>query len=110
MPSTVKGTQRYAGPVGKVNRALVMLVGAFALAAALSTAPTVSTTVVTAALVIATLAIAIHAAAVFAVGPQTVGNRATAHAEPLSERPAPSHPSTAGLPLTRAPAEAIAAA
>jgi hypothetical protein len=39
-----------------------------------------------------------------------VGRRAHAHREALSGVPAPSHPSTAGRPLTRAPARSIAAA
>jgi hypothetical protein len=39
-----------------------------------------------------------------------VGRRAHAHREALSGMPAPSHPSTAGRPLTRAPARSIAAA
>ncbi|WP_309615382.1 hypothetical protein [Salinibacterium sp.] len=39
----------------------------------------------------------------------TVGSRARAHREALSGMPAPRHPSTAGLPLTRAPSQGIAA-
>ena len=39
-----------------------------------------------------------------------VGERAHAHREALSGMPAPSHPSTAGRPLTRAPARSIPAA
>lgn len=39
----------------------------------------------------------------------TVGSRARAHRESLSVTPAPRHPSTAGLPRTRAPSRALAA-
>ena len=39
-----------------------------------------------------------------------VGERAHAHREVLSGMPEPSHPSTAGRPLTRAPARSIPAA
>lgn len=39
----------------------------------------------------------------------TVGSRARAHREAMTGMPAPRHPSTAGLPLTRAPSEGLAA-
>ena len=50
--------------------------------------------------------------AVLVVGSRelVVGERAHAHREALSGMPAPSHPSTAGRPLTRAPAQSILAA
>jgi len=64
----------------------------------------------TAALAIAALALAVHACARIAPARLMVGSRALAHAEPLSETPAPSHPTTAGRPLGRAPTFAIAAA
>ncbi len=63
-----------------------------------------------AALAIAALALAVHSAAGVTPRQITVGARALAHAEPLSETPAPSHPTTAGRPLGRAPTFAIAAA
>ena len=63
-----------------------------------------------AALAIAALALAVHACASLAPRMVMVGARALAHAEPLSETPAPSHPTTAGRPLGRAPTIAIAAA
>jgi hypothetical protein len=64
----------------------------------------------TAALAIAALALAAHYAAGIAPRQLMVGARALAHAEPLSETAAPSHPTTAGRPLGRAPTGAIAAA
>jgi len=64
----------------------------------------------TAALAIAALALAVHASANVSPAVLMVGARALAHAEPLSETPAPSHPTTAGRPLGRAPTFAIAAA
>ena len=64
----------------------------------------------TAALAIAALALAVHASAAVSPSVLMVGARALAHAEPLSETPAPSHPTTAGRPLGRAPTGAIAAA
>lgn len=64
----------------------------------------------TAALAIAALALVVHASAGVAPRQLTVGARALAHAEVLSETPAPSHPTTAGRPLGRAPTRAIAAA
>jgi len=64
----------------------------------------------TAALAIAALALAVHASANVSPAVLMVGARALAHAEPLSETPAPSHPTTAGRPLGRAPTLAIAAA
>ena len=64
----------------------------------------------TAALALAALALAVHACAQLAPRSTRVGARALAHAEPLSETPAPSHPTTAGRPLGRAPTFAIAAA
>jgi hypothetical protein len=63
-----------------------------------------------AALAIAALALAVHASAHVSPAVLMVGARALAHAEPLSETPAPSHPTTAGRPLGRAPTFAIAAA
>ena len=39
----------------------------------------------------------------------TVGLRARAHREAMTGMPEPRHPSTAGLPLTRAPSEGLAA-
>lgn len=63
-----------------------------------------------AALAIAALALAVHASVQLAPHALQVGARALAHAEPLSETPAPSHPTTAGRPLGRAPTGAIAAA
>ncbi len=39
----------------------------------------------------------------------TVGSRARAHREAMTGMPAPRHPSTAGLPLTRAPSLGFAA-
>lgn len=39
----------------------------------------------------------------------TVGSRARAHREAMTGMPAPRHPSTAGLPLTRAPSLEFAA-
>jgi hypothetical protein len=67
-------------------------------------------TAATAALAIAALALAVHASVQLAPRTMQVGARAIAHAEPLSETPAPSHPTTAGRPLGRAPTGAIAAA
>jgi hypothetical protein len=67
-------------------------------------------TAATAALAIAALALAVHVSAGVAPRQLMVGARALAHAEPLSETPAPSHPTTAGRPLGRAPTGAIAAA
>jgi hypothetical protein len=67
-------------------------------------------TAATAALAIAALALAVHASMQLAPRTMQVGARAIAHAEPLSETPAPSHPTTAGRPLGRAPTGAIAAA
>jgi len=64
----------------------------------------------TAALALAALALAVHACAQLSPRSTRVGARARAHAEPLSETPAPSHPTTAGRPLGRAPTRAIAAA
>ena len=69
-----------------------------------------STGAATAALALAALALAVHACARIAPRMVMVGARALAHAEPLSETPAPSHPTTAGRPLGRAPTLAIAAA
>lgn len=66
--------------------------------------------VATAALAIAALVLVVHATAGVAPRQLTVGARALAHAEVLSETPAPSHPTTAGRPLGRAPTFAIAAA
>ncbi len=63
-----------------------------------------------AALAIAALVLAVHCAAGVTPRQIMVGARALAHAEPLSETPAPSHPTTAGRPLGRAPTGAIAAA
>ena len=40
----------------------------------------------------------------------TVGARARDHRQQLSEQPAPSHPTTAGRPLGRAPTQSIAVA
>lgn len=40
----------------------------------------------------------------------TIGARAHAHRELLKAQPAPSHPTTAGRPLGRAPTQSIAAA
>ena len=94
--------------MGEINRALLAVAGTLLLALALSNAP--DSAALGAALVIATLALAVHTVANFTVGRLTIGRRAIAHAESLSETPAPSHPSTAGLPLTRAPAGATAAA
>lgn len=39
----------------------------------------------------------------------TVGARARAHREAMTGMPSPRHPSTAGLPLTRAPSQGLAA-
>ncbi|MBG6053755.1 xanthosine utilization system XapX-like protein [Salinibacterium sp. CAN_S4] len=39
----------------------------------------------------------------------TVGSRARAHREAMDGMPEPRHPSTAGLPLTRAPSPRLAA-
>jgi hypothetical protein len=39
----------------------------------------------------------------------TVGSRAHAHRQALNEMPAPSHPSTAGRPMTRAPSRVVSA-
>ncbi|MEO8094637.1 MAG: hypothetical protein ABI632_06860 [Pseudolysinimonas sp.] len=52
---------------------------------------------------------AVAAALVVGAREVTVGARARAHRQVLSEMPEPSHPATAGRPMTRAPAEAVAA-
>ncbi len=66
--------------------------------------------VLVAAVAIATIALAARVLVSAAPRSLTVGARATSHREPLSETPEPSHPSTAGRPLGRAPTPAIAAA
>ncbi|MEP6482710.1 MAG: hypothetical protein ABJA94_11970 [Rhodoglobus sp.] len=55
------------------------------------------------------LVAAVAAALVAGAREVTVGARAHAHRQALNEMPEPSHPATAGRPMTRAPAEAIAA-
>lgn len=58
----------------------------------------------------ALLVSAVRCAAVVIGSPEvTIGTRARAHREALSGMPAPRHPSTAGLPLTRAPSQGLAA-
>ena len=66
--------------------------------------------VATAALAIAALVLVVHLSAGLAPRTLTVGARALAHSQVLRETPAPSHPTTAGRPLGRAPTGAIAAA
>ncbi|MET4782636.1 hypothetical protein [Glaciihabitans sp. UYNi722] len=51
-----------------------------------------------------------YAALVVGSREMTVGARSHAHREALSVMPAPSHPSTAGRPRTRAPSQSILAA
>ena len=86
---------RYLGPL-------------FATALVVATLPDVQ--LAAAALAIAALALAVRASAHVSPPVLMVGARALAHAEPLSETPAPSHPTTAGRPHGRAPTGAIAAA
>lgn len=71
------------------------------------------TQVTSPALIIASVAtvILIAAMATLVTGSRemTVGARAHAHREALSTMPAPSHPSTAGRPRTRAPSTVVTA-
>jgi hypothetical protein len=57
----------------------------------------------------ALLAMAIAATLVVGTREVTVGSRAHAHRQALNEMPAPSHPSTAGRPMTRAPSRVVSA-
>ena len=68
-------------------------------------------TVLTATVLLAGIAlIALQAVRAPAPGAITIGSRARAHRESLAEQAQPSHPTTAGRPLSRAPgAEASAA-
>lgn len=75
------------------------------LALAVTTEPSVLVAGVAAVLLIAAIA-----TIVVAERELTVGSRARAHREALSGMPAPSHPTTAGRPRTRAPAGVIPAA
>jgi hypothetical protein len=76
------------------------------LAISQGTAPTLAVAGVAAVLLVAALR---SAAVVIGTLEVTVGSRARAHREAMSGMPEPRHPSTAGLPLTRAPSRGLAA-
>jgi hypothetical protein len=63
-----------------------------------------------AAVAVASVVAVRYAALVVGSRELVVGERAHAHREALSGMPAPSHPSTAGRPRTRAPSQPIPAA
>lgn len=65
--------------------------------------------VVTVTVTAALLATAIAATLVVGTREVTVSSRAHAHRQALNEMPAPSHPSTAGRPMTRAPSRVVSA-
>lgn len=66
-------------------------------------------TVLVVSVTAAVLAAALAATLVVATREVTVGSRAHAHRQALNEMPAPSHPSTAGRPMTRAPSRVVSA-
>jgi disulfide bond formation protein DsbB len=84
-----------------------MLFVALAIAQGGSTAVLVASI---AAVAVASVVAVRYAALVTGSRELVVGERAHAHREALSGMPEPSHPSTAGRPLTRAPARSIQAA
>jgi hypothetical protein len=90
-----------------------MVVVSTVLFVALAVAQGGSTTVFVAsvaAVAVAGIVAVRYAAVVTGSGELVVGARAHAHREALSTSPSPSHPSTAGRPLTRAPARSVPAA
>ncbi|MEO7123947.1 MAG: hypothetical protein ABI400_12690 [Lacisediminihabitans sp.] len=90
-----------------------MVVLSTLLFVALAVAQGGSTTVLVASIAAVAVAgvVAVRYAAVVTGSRElVVGERAHAHRQGLSTMPAPSHPSTAGRPLTRAPARLTSAA
>jgi hypothetical protein len=74
------------------------------LALALTAEPSAIIASVAAVILVAAIAtLVVGASAV------TIGGRARAHREALSSQPAPSHPTTAGRPRTRAPSMVVPA-
>lgn len=93
-----------------IHERLILLASALFVAVAVSSGQAELVVLGVAAVAIATV-LAARAGAVIA-GPAflTVGARSRDHRELLESQPAPSHPTTAGRPLGRAPTQSIAAA
>lgn len=90
---------------------LVMLTAVLLVALAVTQAGSPAIALAGVAAVVLTAALAVRFAGVVLGARQlTVGARARAHKEALGEMPEPRHPSTAGLPLTRAPSRVVIAA
>jgi hypothetical protein len=97
-------------PAGRIVIPVTLLRASLVLAASLFFGVSVVTTdpaiVLAASIVILISAAVVRMSVVAADAP--AGVRATAHREPLSESPAPQHPSTPGRPMARAPGVATA--
>lgn len=92
------------------QRMIVVSTALFVVLAVAQGGPTTVLVASIAAVAVAGIVAVRYAALVPGSRELVVGERAHAHREALSGMPAPSHPSTAGRPLTRAPARSIQAA
>src|SRR5690606_1013558 len=102
-----RGTMRYRRTMRTLHARLVMLAAVLFVALAVSQAASPALTVVAIAAVLLLAATVVPVATAKTL---TVGARARAHKEALAEMAEPRHPSTAGLPLTRAPSRVVFAA
>lgn len=92
------------------QRMIVVSTALFVVLAIAQGGPTSVLVASIAAVAVAGVVAVRYAAVVTGSRELVVGERAHAHREALNVMPAPSHPSTAGRPLTRAPARLIPAA
>jgi len=100
----------YRESMRAINDRLVLIASALFVAVAVSSGNAQVVALGVAAIAIATV-LAAHAGTVVASpAVLAIGSRARDHRQLLTTQPAPSHPTTAGRPLGRAPTQSIAAA